>query len=702
MKRIKITKRITALRKIRRRTALAGIVVLVIFSAACVQLAPMARLRMGPSETNPSIPGGAGIPVRVVTDPGTVSTSGLLGGGLTGRGTALVQRGPITDMLSIDGRVTGAEEVNLSFSSSGRVQTIAVTPGQRVERGQILAEADAKDVVKDLTAARSRLETSLVRLSQAEATAAGRRQEAGQRAQLDSISNQKNVLDAEGTLRRTQENLDQVRAGPTATERTTAEAAVTSAQTAADRADDELRRLTAGASPADIQTAEQDLAAARVAVQRADADLGRLRAGADPAEVRTAERDALAAQADFDRAQMELGRLSSGPDTQAIRAAEREVDGAQASLKDAQNSKSGARDSDIRRAQANLDQAQERLAAARQGPRPGDVELARNKAQSARLALDDARERLDRVRRGPDSATIEAAKVAADRAHTGLQTVDDHLSALRAGPTAQQVTATSAAVDTARASLAGATAKLAELNARPTSSEIRDAEERVTIAQSALTRARLEGNAASNGADSSTGDLVLQQKGVEDDRAQVAALERQLEASRIRAPLAGVVTTLQAAPGDPISVGLPVVTLAASEQAVVVASISDREAARLAPGQTALIKLEGGDDFQPTGAVVRVDDAPNGAGKRVLVRVDWGEIAPPFGSQARMNVTLDFKESVLLIPEKAVRTNGARRYVEYMEGTSRRTADVEIGVVSGGFAEVIRGLSEGQTVQVRS
>ena len=66
----------------------------------------------------------------------------------------------------------------------------------------------------------------------------------------------------------------------------------------------------------------------------------------------------------------------------------------------------------------------------------------------------------------------------------------------------------------------------------------------------------------------------------------------------------------------------------------------------------------------------------------------------------RSNVTLREKDNVLIIPQKAIRSAGARRFVEVVDGQNRTMTDVEIGIVSNGQAEVISGLRQDQIVLV--
>jgi multidrug efflux pump subunit AcrA (membrane-fusion protein) len=87
-------------------------------------------------------------------------------------------------------------------------------------------------------------------------------------------------------------------------------------------------------------------------------------------------------------------------------------------------------------------------------------------------------------------------------------------------------------------------------------------------------------------------------------------------------------------------------------------------------------------------------------GKTVQLGAVWPEPSPTIGTPVQVIVTLREKDNVLLIPQKAIRSAGARRFVEVMDGQNRTMTDVEIGIVSNGQAEVVNGLRQDQLVLV--
>jgi multidrug efflux pump subunit AcrA (membrane-fusion protein) len=186
------------------RRALVSLVLLVAISIAGVQFGPglLSRFAGDASflpvgsldETEADAPVDSSVAVPATA---TASPRG-------GRQIVTVRRGPISELLGLSGRVAGLDEVALSFPTLARVETVSVAPGQAVETGQVLLEAESKEVAKQLEAARARVDVSTLRLTQAEAQAQARQREAERRADVERIRLQLAVTAAEGALVRTQ------------------------------------------------------------------------------------------------------------------------------------------------------------------------------------------------------------------------------------------------------------------------------------------------------------------------------------------------------------------------------------------------------------------------------------------------------------------------------------------------------------------
>jgi multidrug efflux pump subunit AcrA (membrane-fusion protein) len=627
--------------------AVAGAVLLGLSASGCAQIVP----RLGVTESDPTTDPSLTAPSPTVSLPlptnpnAAVPASGTSGGALGVQNVA-VRRGSIDLQMSLTGRVAGSEEAEITFPGGGKVDILGVKAGDTVQEGQLLLQTESTDIQKDLAAAQARLETASLRLQQAQAQSQAQRnaqqRDAARRAADESARRQQAVQDAQINLRKAQDDFDRVAAGASSTEKRIAEATVATSQ---------------------------------ATLAKATADLERLQRGANPDDVRAAERAVASAQTNVDTAQAEVDRLTRGPDPATVRSAERDVERAQTALKVAQATKADGtnvtqtqRDALIANAQLTLQDAEDRLAKAKQVADPRDVTIAQRNLQVAKTALDQARERLDLVQQGPEQTTLDAAQQAVDAAQTALDNAQD---------------------------------KLRETYSHPTAAELRAAKDRVDQAQATLARASAPATTDASGDDSGAAfDMEIMEKGVAQEQAAVATLEKKLADTKLLAPYAAVVTAVNVRVGDPVDPAHSALTLAKPGAPIVRIDVTEQDAAKLKVDQGASIVLDGS-DAALKGGVVSLTANPNGAGRIAQVRVDWGSgEQPKVGRTAQVTVALQHKDNVLLVPKKAVRVAGARQYVQYMSGTSRRIANVEVGITNDQDAEITNGLTEGQIIVV--
>jgi len=627
-----------------------GAVQLGLSSTACAQLSPATLVpRLGGSDTSdptldPSLTTQASPTVAVSTSatPQAGANAGALG-----PSNAAVHKGSIDLQLTLTGRVAGAEEQEIAYPSGGKVQTIAVRAGETVQEGQLLLQTESDSIQKDLDAAQARLETASLRLQQSQA------QTASQRAAAQRDASRR-----------------------TADEVTRRQQAIQDAQVALNKARDDYDRVAAGPSSTEKRIAEATLANAQSVLAKATADLDRLNRGANSDDVHAAEASLASAQTNVDTAQAEVDRLTRGPDPAAVRAAERDVERAQTALKVAQSTKADGtnvtqtqRDALIANAQLAQQDAEDRLAKIKAPSDPKDVTIAQRNLQVAKTAADQARARLDLIKKGPDQATLDAAQQAVDAAQTAVDNAQD---------------------------------KLDDTNGHPTAAELRAAQDRVDQAQAALTRAMNAPSSVDAPTDdgSSAFDLEIMQKALAQEQSNVSSLQKKLEDTKLLAPFAGVVTTINVKAGDPVDPAHPAMTMSRPGQPVIRIDLTEQDAAKLKEGQPATITLDGA-TLPLNGTVGGVGSNPNGSGRVAHVRVDWGSSElPKVGRTAQVGVTLQHKDNVLLVPKKAVRTAGPRTYVQFMSGSSRRIANVEVGITTDQDAEITSGLTEGQIVVV--
>ena len=596
---------------------------------------------------------------------------------MNGRQTVQVRRGSIQELLSLTGRVAAPSETALSPAAAGRVDTVSVNPGDVVEAGQVLLEADSKQVAKDLAAAREKASVSSLRLAQLDAQVSARQSAAAQRNDTEALRRQRAAAEAQAALNQAMAAYQRVAAGP---------------------------------DPADVRKAEQDVATARQALQQAEADQARVSRGPDAAAIASASRDQAVAEAKLQRAQADLARLTRGPDPAEQQAAERDVEQARQAVEAANNGRAaGTGNSPAERAsraaaQASavtaLQTAEDRLARLRQEPAAADVEAARRDVQLAQMDVDAARERAQTLRQGPDEQTVSAASAAVDRARLAVQQAEAHLSDVQAGPSTDQQALAASKVDSARLAVQQAEARLAEMKSHPTPEELSRAQDQVAIARTGLDQARGDGASADSASDSQSFDRVLAKMAVDQDQAEVQRLEQDLAATRLTAPFAGTVTAVRVRPGDPLDPNTPVITLAPPGTPIVRVDVTSDQAARLAVGQPATVQLDGVDG--PLSATVADLVAnPDTGARAAILDVQWTADPAAYNTSANIQVVLQEKSDVLLVPKTAVRTIGNRRTVELAQGSGRRAATVEVGITGDKDVEIVSGLQEGQVVLLK-
>jgi multidrug resistance efflux pump len=656
-----------------------------------------------------------------VMEATAVSQPATIVGSQSTANSVVARRGTLSEMLTLNGRIGGLEETTLSFRGPQRIAEVLVNPGDLVAPGQLLVRADERELARSLDGARERAAMAETKLAQAQAVASNQQERTDRRQELTRMRGDRAVSAAEAALRRAEEDAERIRAGASPTERRAAETAVASARAGVARAQSDLVRARQGVDPLEIRQAEQQIVLAKQSLDKALDEVRRLEQGADPMVVRAAERDFLTAQNGMVRAELDLQKLVQ-PDPAALAAAEREVQRAETALKVAQmnpgssssSSSSGKKDKDAERlaqaersaavqnAKMTLQAAQERLQTLRAGPPAGEVAVARRNLAAARSALDAARERLEVTRRGPDQTTIAQARTAVDTARLTHESAVARLATLQAGPDPEQVSAAAAALQSAQAALRTAEAQQADVLARPTRADLTAADEALQAAQEALVQARAEaelgGDTDQPTTDTPVADIALLQQALSQEQSAVRALEADLLDARLVSPSAAVVIAVMARDGSGADAGQPVIVLARQDVApIVLADMPTTQGTRLAVGQHARVSYTGliGDPLDTT--IERLTDLGDGM-LRLSIRPAWPPESPTLGAPATIQLVLQERANVVILPERALRGSGSQRQVEIMDGMGRRLTSVTVGLITGGDAEIISGLAEGTDV----
>jgi len=101
--------------------------------------------------------------------------------------TYVVRRGDVQDSLSFSGRVSPSLEEELFFRSSGRIKGVYVERGDSVEQGQLLAELDNDDLLRQLDQALLELDTTTLNYDSAVANKEYQIERAGMNLEINKL-----------------------------------------------------------------------------------------------------------------------------------------------------------------------------------------------------------------------------------------------------------------------------------------------------------------------------------------------------------------------------------------------------------------------------------------------------------------------------------------------------------------------------------
>ncbi len=183
----------------------------------------------------------------------------------------------------------------------------------------------------------------------------------------------------------------------------------------------------------------------------------------------------------------------------------------------------------------------------------------------------------------------------------------------------------------------------------------------------------------------------------------VAIARHNLEQTVIKAPYSGSVAARLADEGTTALVQPQTIVVVLQETAELEAhaTIPESQLALVRVGDTALVHVEGLPEAIRT-EISAVSDTIDPATRTYLVkmRIPNPDYSLKAGVFAHIEIEPSEKTEALLVPRMAIRTEDGRTRVLLVEDGRAVAANVQIGVVSESFAEVLSGLNDGDEVIV--
>ncbi len=595
--------------------------------------------------------------------------------------TYIVQRGKITKQLEFTGRVSPVEETELYFKTGGYVKRVLVERDDQVQAGDLLAELEIDDLLKQMAQAEVTLNTAQLRLNEAEK--ALERQVA--QAKLDLNAAQARLTQAQDAnadaVAQAELDLDAVQAQLTQAQDANADA-VAQAKLDLDAVQAQLTQAQKANADA-VAQAGWTLRIAQVNVEEAqkanERQLAEVQRTLEVAQIRLAQ-----LQEEPDSVEIELLRLSWERAKNNLWNAQLERDavtgqaGTPGYVRDqvdiaVSNAEIAVREAELRYQQALQPTVTE-----------DDIRLQQIDVEGAKATLEQLQEGVDALL----AIEVQWAQQILDRLKEGVspllaievQRAQQKLGRLKEGVGSLLTLE----VQWAQQKLD----KLKEEGVDPLLAiEVQRAQQQLAWLKEGV-------------------DPVLV-NGVNQAQLSLERLQAQVADAQIVAPMDGQVLSLSLYAGRPTEAFRPGIVVADPLAIEVSADLSASQLHDMIEGQEAVVTLRAypGQTWQGT---VRRLPYPYGTGgstedlagvdksTRISLEGDLGDLE--LGDLARVIIVLEEKDDALWLPPAAIRTFQGRKFVIVQDVDRQRRVDVTIGIGSDDRVEVLEGLEEGQIV----
>lgn len=201
--------------------------------------------------------------------------------------------------------------------------------------------------------------------------------------------------------------------------------------------------------------------------------------------------------------------------------------------------------------------------------------------------------------------------------------------------------------------------------------------------------------------------LTLQSDQIAVNQAETAVQNAQtaLADDTITAPFNGIIGNMSVSIGDYVTPSTNIATIFTSDKYVAI-SLNEVDVAKVKVGQDATVTFDALPGVTLDGKVSQINPVGSVSQGVVTYEVDislnsgtgFSQIKP--GMSANVNITIEDKKNVLLVPSGAVNTARNQSFVRVLENGAPVTKDVTVGSTNDTMTEITSGLSEGDEVIV--
>ncbi len=196
-------------------------------------------------------------------------------------------------------------------------------------------------------------------------------------------------------------------------------------------------------------------------------------------------------------------------------------------------------------------------------------------------------------------------------------------------------------------------------------------------------------------------DSAIAEAAVAEARASTDAARARAGYATISAPAAGTLIGRNVEVGDVVQPGKVLMTLSPAGRTQLVVAIDEKNLHLLALGQKALVSADAYPQQRFAAVLAYINPGVNALTGAVEVKLDVPEPPPVLKQDMTVSVDIEVarRPGALLVASGAVHAaDGAAPWVMLVEEGTAVRRPIRLGLSSGGFAEVIEGLREGDQV----
>jgi HlyD family secretion protein len=200
--------------------------------------------------------------------------------------------------------------------------------------------------------------------------------------------------------------------------------------------------------------------------------------------------------------------------------------------------------------------------------------------------------------------------------------------------------------------------------------------------------------------------LVLERARINSNKASVENYKAQLAKSVVYSPISGLITRVDAKPGETVSLNSAVITLISQNDFEVETNIPEVDISKVKLGNEVEITLDAyGNDITFGAEVISIDPAETviEGVTTYKVKIAFNEkderIKP--GMTANISIFGKKSEDIIAVPQRAVVTRDNGKFVRILDGKEIREVEVVLGIRgSSGSIEIVSGINEGDKVVI--